>query len=475
MKKTLFLLTCIIGLLFLVSCSKDESYSSSENNIKSTKIRWYGVNNPTDEPAIRGVADKSKLWNKEAGITIKFINTPTDTIMIDKIKSIAAEWRQYAGIRFNFVDSNENASVRIAFNWEGNDWLTWSYTGTDAKYIRKQSEPTAVFGGLEYADEEQFRGDVLRVFGQILGLEYEQRHQSWSFWKNESKLEMYWTDMFEGLNMDWNEIKEYVFTPLNGENAIHPTQTQEIDELSVMAWPYYTRIQTTKLLANNKLSQGDKSFIAQLYPKDKNALPKIQDDWVDAGYFKWTDSTKTALKITAFGAKQEILPSVSDGYQLTSADNMFENATLLKEIPKFESYNINSFKYTFSNCYTLDKVLNLDTWSGRNFSGMFNNCRSLTILLLNTANGNIFFSMFAGCRSLPTIEPIDTSKGFSFTCMFADCTSLTSIPPLNTSNGAYFVEMFVNCISLQEKPNLDFYSASMTDNMYKGTPFENSL
>lgn len=136
----------------------------------------------------------------------------------------------------------------------------------------KQTKPTAVFGGLEYLDKEELRGDVLRVFGQILGLEYEQRHQKWTFWRNGStgKIENHWMEMFDGMDMEWDEIQDYVFTPLSGANAIYPTMTTEIDEESIMAWPHYTISHTTKRLANYELSEGDKAFIGLLYPKKTN-------------------------------------------------------------------------------------------------------------------------------------------------------------------------------------------------------------
>ena len=522
MKKTLFLLTCITGLLSLVGCSKDETYSSSGNTTKSTKIRWYGVNSPSDI-TIRGVTDKAKLWNQNTGIPIKFINNPTDVDMILKIKAIAAEWERYAGIRFKYVDNDQNASVRIAFDWNGNDWLTWSYTGTDAKYVRSQAEPTVVFGGLQYQDDEQFKGDVLRVFGQILGLEYEQRHQDWDFWRSEAQLQRYWEGMFEGMNMDWNEIKDYVFNPLSGENSIFPTQTSEVDELSVMAWPYYARTQVTNLVANFELSEGDKTFIAKLYPKESETLPTIQEAWVDTGYFTWTDDTKTALKITYQGANQEYLPDVNDGEQLTSAFEMFLDSKIL-EAPTFNTSNVTNFSWMFKSCGLLKTIPQYNTSKGENFSYMFNGCLELTdIPYMDTSNGINLIALFGSCHSLKTIPPINTSKATSFESMFAGCFIITSIPPLDTSNGvnfkgmfswcvdlktiplidtskatnfeemfsncfsltsiplldtskgSFFVEMFANCNSLHEKPNLDLSSASRTDNMYKGTPFENSL
>lgn len=469
MKKTLLFLNCL--LLLLAGCSQnelDQDYVSGSRNSQSSKIRWYGTK-LSEGIQTRGVADGAKRWNQDAGVYIKFINSPADQTIIEKVRQTAAEWEEYAGIKFHFVEQDKRADVRIAFDWNNNDWLTWSYTGSDAKFVADQSQPTAVFGGIEYLDETEFKGDVLRLFGQILGLEYEQRHQEWSkngYWKDASQLQAYWEDQFEGYSMDWSQIRQYVFEPLTEATANQLLETKEIDELSVMAWPYYNRKQTTKLLANYELSEGDKTFIARLYPKTAVTLPTIQEAWVDAGYFTWTDATKTALKITKLGAEQEYLPDVRDGEQLTSANSMFANYRNgllgnninLKDVPKFNSSNITDFSYMFLNCYFLTSVPKLDTSKGTNFEYMFGGCISLeTIPYIDTSKGTNFAYMFTSCIKLTNIPTLDTSNGVgtAFYFMFEDCLSLTTIPLLNTSKANGFWGMFKGCESLTSVPLLD--------------------
>ena len=477
MKKTLLFLAGL--LLLMASCNQDESgviETPEQVNRQSGKIRWYGAK-LNKWPQTRGVADGAKLWNQDAGIYVKFLNAPSDPQLIEKVKLIAAEWEEYAGIKFHFVDQSKSAPVRIAFDWNGNDWLTWSYTGTDAKYERAQSQPTAVLAGADYLTEEELRADVLRLFGQILGLEYEQRHQEWSqngYWRGEAQLQSYWESQFDGLDMDWDEIREYVFVPLTDENALQLLATREIDELSIMAWPYYNRQQTTNLLANYELSEGDKEFIALLYPP---TLPTIQKAWVDAGYFVWTDGTKTRLLITPLGAEQEYLPDVCDGEQLTSADLMFLSITFvnlpkLKKAPMFNTCNITDFSSMFLGCSLLTSIPNYNTSNGTNFCNMFSYCKSLlNIPHLDTSNGTNFSYMFDGC-SLTSIPHLDTSNGIDFSGMFTSCSSLTNIPYLDTSNGVYFSYMFSGCSSLTTMPQLDLSNALYTNGMFAGTPLE---
>lgn len=496
MKKTLLFLSCL--LLLLAGCSQnelDQDYASGGKSAQSNKIRWYGTK-LSEGVQTRGVSDGSKRWNQDAGIYIKFINTPADPTIIDRVKQTAAEWEEYAGIKLHFVQQDKKADVRIAFDWNNNDWLTWSYTGNDAKLVIDQSQPTAVFGGIEYLDDTEFKGDVLRLFGQILGLEYEQRHQEWSkngYWKDVSQLQAYWEDQFEGYSMNWSQIRQYVFEPLTEATANQLLETKEIDELSVMAWPYYNRKQTTKLLANYELSEGDKAFIARLYPKTATTLPTIQEAWVDAGYFEWTDKTKTALRITELGIKQEYLPDVSDGEQLMSALGMFANfswnASKIKKAPKFNSSNITNFGAMFFGCNSLNTIPLLDTSKGTEFGLMFSGCSSLnTIPLLNTSEGTNFENMFRNCISLNSIPLLDTSKGTSFKYMFSECGSLKTIPLLNTSEGINFSRMFEYCSFLESIPLLDTSKGTNFENMFfacrslttlpqintsKGTNFEN--
>ena len=541
MKKILFFLTCIIGLLSLIGCSKDEAYSNSENGTKSTKTRWYGVKTANIKSTTKGVSDEGNLWNQRVGIYVKFLNEPQDIARLEQVKDIAAEWENYAGIKFHFVNGEAKANVRIAFDWQGNDWLTWSYTGTEAKTVTDQTQPTAVLAGADDTNNDTFRGDVLRLFGQILGLEYEQRHQEWSAWKSEAQLQSYWQDQFEGMNMDWDQIREYVFVPLTTQNGIHTVQTDELDELSIMAWPYYTKRQTNKIIANFELSEGDKSFIAKLYPKENQTLPTIQEAWIDTGFFEWRTRENSsfewkegmiALVLTDLGMKQNYLPDVSDGEQLTGIFSMFNDYlrmnmsgyAQMKRAPLFNTSNITDFSDMFSYCPNLVYIPKYNTSRGKEFSNMFGGCSLLTsipfidtskgidfgmmfsgcsslktIPLLNTSNGQRFYGMFYGCSLLTSIPLIDTSKGIDFGNMFTSCSSLktiplidtsngtnfnsmftycyalTNIPLLNTSNGINFSYMFASCISLKEKPILDLSKGLNIDKMYYGSPFDQSL
>lgn len=472
MKKIFFFLVGII--LLLVGCGNDENYADNNTTSISSKIRWYGTQ-LRQEGQTRNNRKDSKLWNQKTGISIKFINEPFDPSLIDSIKQIAAQWKEYAGINFNYVTSDKKADIRIAFDWNGNDWLTWSYTGTDAKFVRNQNEPTAVFGGLKYLNQNQFKGDVLRIFGQILGLEYKRNHQHWAesgYWKNTTQLQEYWEDKFDGQKMDWDQVRDYVFIPMTSQDINILYTNKDDDALSVMVWPYYNCMHSTTLLANHELSKGDKLTIAKLYPREE--LPTIQEAWIDPGYFEWTDINRTSVRLTKLGAEQEYLPDVSDGDQLTSAKSMFcwidgtfFRGNKLKQAPFFNSSNITIFSEMFRNSPFLTNIPLLDTSSGINFSDMFAYCRSLTTIpKLDTSNGINFQSMFWDCRSLKSIPELDTSNGVNFSGMFTYCKSLTSIPAVNAPNGNNFESMFSHCTSLTNIPPINAPIGTNFSNMF---------
>lgn len=482
MKKTKTLLFCLLTFL-MIGCSNEDHYErgSSDTN-RSKTAHWYGVKQLQDSVSLRSAADRMKLWTQDPVITVKFLNNPDDPAMLDQIKTYAKEWEQYAGVTFQFVESTEKALVRIGFDWDGNSWLTWSYTGNDAKMVRNQNEPTACFGGLNdgVMSDEEIKGDVLRVFGQILGLEFEQRHSEWdaSWWKKDKNgvyyAQKYWENMFDGYyeNFDWETIREFVFDPLAGATIV---QTPDVDFESIMMWPYYTRKETVKLVANYELSDSDKEFIATLYPKKEGNT--IQTAWVDAGYFVWVNAEKTQLRITEKGAQLEELPDVVDGEQLTTTNNMFVvkpsyiqvYAKKLKKAPKFNTSNVTDFSWMFRGCLNLREVPLYDTSNGIYFNSMFSGCTYLrNIPAYNTSKGVSFSGMFSTCQMLEKVPYLDTANGVDFQNMFWGCENLQEIPQYNTSNGVMFGGMFAYS-GLTEIPTMDFSKGENFFSMFSGS------
>ncbi len=260
MKKLVWCLMCLI--LVLPACNQEDEFVkkevSAETNLSPN--RFYGVKYPDGEVQTKGIAQRGKLWYPGHTIKVKFLNGSAD--YQDKVKTYAAEWELYAGISFEYVTEG-NADVRIGFDWNGDRYITWSYIGTDCKMVTDQSDATASFADWDWATETEKQGDVLRVFGQVLGLELEHRHLSFDpNWTN--RIADYWEG--EITDIPWDNLKEYVFDPLLSSDVI---MTEEYDENSIMIWPFTRRYAgNTAREFNSALSELDKQFIARLYPKD---------------------------------------------------------------------------------------------------------------------------------------------------------------------------------------------------------------
>lgn len=259
MKKTLW--TFVMGMLLIFTSCQNEDDFSTQSLPQPPQLRtshFYGVKSVEGQSELRGVAQVDKLWHNGTVITVKLLNDPYN--MADSIKTWAAEWEEHANITFDFVASG-NANVRIGFDWNDSKWITWSYTGTDCKYIRNQNEATVNFAFWDMASEVEKKADVLRAFGQVLGLELEHRHLSFDAgWS--SRIQQYWEGEIE--DIPWDELKEYVFDPIEERNLV---QTEEYDANSIMIWPFDRRYATnTARDYNYELSELDIQFIKQLYP-----------------------------------------------------------------------------------------------------------------------------------------------------------------------------------------------------------------
>ena len=250
-------------LVFFAACNeKDELTNQSEKNLD--RIRFFGVKNP--DSSLRGSAQRDRLWYNGTTIKVKFLHDPYGKA--EQIKQFVSEWEEHANIRFNFVDSGD-ALIRIGFDWNNDRYITWSYIGTDCKYVLDQSEATMSFADIRYVSESELRAEVLRTFGMALGLELEFRHSDMggsSLW-DEAYIRDYWSgNRGEIADIPWESLKKYVFDPLDEANRI---ETAEYDELSIMVWPFPRRYLPFEGYSENyDLSSQDIEFVKKLYPKE---------------------------------------------------------------------------------------------------------------------------------------------------------------------------------------------------------------
>ena len=225
--RKLFLLAAI-GLV-LSGCSQNDVPADGPNAQPTQSVpHFYGYALPDDSaPATRGVADGTKIWPKEVvknGLTVKFLDGSAASQAF--VKDAANEWAKYANVKFNFLEDNtQPALVRITFD---NASLTsWALTGTDHARVTDQTQATVQFGNWFRLDDRFKRNEVLRAFGQVLGLDLEFRHPkfhpTWITDANgnidEAKIRTYWEEQLNSF-LSWEELKKYVIDPLEDHSLL---------------------------------------------------------------------------------------------------------------------------------------------------------------------------------------------------------------------------------------------------------------
>ncbi len=271
--RKLFLLAAI-GLV-LSGCSQNDVPADGPNAQPTQSVpHFYGYALPDDSaPATRGVADGTKIWPKEVvknGLTVKFLDGSAASQAF--VKDAANEWAKYANVKFNFLEDNtQPALVRITFD---NASLTsWALTGTDHARVTDQTQATVQFGNWFRLDDRFKRNEVLRAFGQVLGLDLEFRHPkfhpTWITDANgnidEAKIRTYWEEQLNSF-LSWEELKKkYVIDPLE-DHSLLIRSTDEYDPNSVMTWPFYEMLAENIPVLDyddypvNELSELDKEF-----------------------------------------------------------------------------------------------------------------------------------------------------------------------------------------------------------------------
>lgn len=210
---------------------------------------------PGEEQWIPGgpVAVTAKLWKPGRTLRIKFLQG--DPVVQKKVREAALEWTRYANLHFEFV-SEGDSELRISFEQGG----SWSYVGTDS-LTTPQDKPTINLGWLTAkTTDEEIRRVVIHEFGHTLGLVAANQSPVANIpWNKKAAYEYYGKMGWDRQTVDYN-----VFTKYNPDQVKYGPP----DPYSIMYHPVPREATDGKLeiFQGTELSEGDKQFIAQLYP-----------------------------------------------------------------------------------------------------------------------------------------------------------------------------------------------------------------
>lgn len=219
---------------------------------------------------------KTGKWDNGDTIKIKMLNgTPA---MQEKVKEISKEWQKYINLTFQYVPSttaNKKCDVRISFYEPGSakygtDKMSWSEIGTLCTKLSRGA--TANIYMVNYNDATElnsidFRAQVLRIFGHILGLPNEHQAEQAKVELDEDEAINY----YKGFGWDEDLIFEHIITQYT-ERAIKQGVFDQ-NSIMLMYIPNYlfTYTGSDKVpdfeVINTKLSENDITFIKAMYPK----------------------------------------------------------------------------------------------------------------------------------------------------------------------------------------------------------------
>jgi hypothetical protein len=215
--------------------------------------------NPANLSPFEAASVQSKLWQPGRTLRVTFLDGVSE--VQEKVAHYANQWSKYANITFAF-DNDPDAEIRISFQESG----SWSALGTDAlvEEFFPGDDPTMNYGWLtpDSTDEEYARV-VLHEFGHALSLIHEHQTPAGGIrWNRPAVIRdlsgppNFWDEE----RIEFNVFKRY---------EAGQTQFTEFDPQSIMlySFPSHWTLDQQEFPENSALSESDKAFVADRYPR----------------------------------------------------------------------------------------------------------------------------------------------------------------------------------------------------------------
>jgi hypothetical protein len=199
------------------------------------------------------VALRAKVWKTGMTLRVKFLNGPSS--LRKRVLDVATEWTRFGNLRLELVRKGD-AELRVSFDED----FSWSYVGTDCLGVPLK-EATINLGRLKNTtDPVEFRQIVLHEFGHALGLEAAQTSPLALIPWNKRKAYEYYAK----LGWDKSTVDRNIFAKHDRRRVTYGPA----DPYSIMYHPVPREATDgkTDIYPGNELSDGDKQFMAELYP-----------------------------------------------------------------------------------------------------------------------------------------------------------------------------------------------------------------
>jgi len=180
----------------------------------------------------------------------------------DKTIKMASKWMDYANINITFVDTPDE-DIRIAFMPGQGSWSALGVDVLNASFFPK-NQPTMNFGWLdETTDDTEWRRVVIHEFGHALGCIHEHQNPNENLKWDREAVYRYFSgppNFWPKETIDFNILEKY------SPDGVSATL---FDPDSIMLYMFPPQLFLDHKSTNNNtdLSNMDKWFIRQMYPK----------------------------------------------------------------------------------------------------------------------------------------------------------------------------------------------------------------